>query len=135
MKKNRRDFLKTAAIAGGTATILQFTSSGSENKTKFQFTDYFIVISIVLVVQASNNHHLIVLADMGNEPDEEQQIVHVLLYANEIDMEGLIAVMGKYLNPSSSAPCKQVLHPELFMYIVDGYERVIDNLKHSKSLI
>jgi len=72
---------------------------------------------------------MVILADMGNEPDEEQQIVHLLLYANEIDIEGLIAVTGKYLNPSSSDPYKQVLHPELFMNIIDGYGRVVDNLK------
>ena len=37
------------------------------------------------------------LADMGNEPDEEQQNIHLLVCSNEIDIEGLIAVTGKYL--------------------------------------
>ena len=43
------------------------------------------------------SHRLIVLADMGNEPDEMQQMVHMLVYANEFDLEGLVAVTGKYL--------------------------------------
>lgn len=41
---------------------------------------------------------LIVMADMGNEPDEEQQMTHLLLYANRVDLEGLIACSGKSLH-------------------------------------
>ena len=40
MKKNRRDFLKTTAVAGGATAILPFTSSGIESKTTFPFPDY-----------------------------------------------------------------------------------------------
>ena len=32
---------------------------------------------------------LIVLADMGNEPDEMQQILHLLICSNEVELEGL----------------------------------------------
>ena len=74
-------------------------------------------------------NRLIVLADMGNEPDEEQQIVHLMMYANEFDLEGLIAVTGKSLNPGNADPYRRVLHPELFHGIVDGYEKVVENLK------
>jgi hypothetical protein len=31
--------------------------------------------------EANQNHRMILLADMGNEPDEEQQIMHLMLYA------------------------------------------------------
>ncbi len=31
----------------------------------------------------SQKARLIILADMGNEPDEEQQMVHMLMYSNE----------------------------------------------------
>ncbi len=70
-------------------------------------------------------HRLIVLADMGNEPDEEQQMVHMFMYANEIDVEGLIAVTGKYL--------KGEPRPDLFHGLIDGYEQVVPNLrKHAQ---
>lgn len=72
---------------------------------------------------------LIILADMGNEPDEEQQMMHMLMYANEFDLEGLIAVSGKYLQPASKNPYKQVLHPELFFHLIEGYSQVHENLK------
>lgn len=75
---------------------------------------------------------LIILADMGNEPDEEQQMMHMSMCSNEFDIEGLIAVTGKYLNPSHSSPYKQIVHPELFMKLIDGYEKVYPNLlKHN----
>lgn len=76
---------------------------------------------------------LIILADMGNEPDEEQQMMHMLMYSNEFDLEGLIAVIGKYLNPESTNPFKKILHPELFIQLIDGYSEVFENLKkHAK---
>ncbi len=73
-------------------------------------------------------HRLIVLADMGNEPDEEQQMVHLLMCHNEFDLEGLIAVSGIHLRPSNRDPYRRVLHPELFHRLIDGYEKVYPNL-------
>ena len=72
---------------------------------------------------------LIVLADMGNEPDEEQQMLHLLMCANEMDVEGLLAVTGKFLRPESKGAFKQTLHPELFTRLIDGYAKVYPNLK------
>lgn len=71
---------------------------------------------------------LIILADMGNEPDEEQQMMHMLMCSNEFDLEGLIAVTGKFLQPDNKDPYRQVLHPELFHKLIDGYEEVYPNL-------
>jgi len=72
---------------------------------------------------------LIVLADMGNEPDEEQQMLHLLMCANEFDVEGLIAVTGKYLRPEDKNPYRRTLHPELFLKLIAGYEKVYPNLR------
>jgi len=90
---------------------------------------FILLFSAQFVVAQSSKPRVIILADMGNDPDEEQQMVHMMMYANEFDLEGLIAVTGKFLNPESNNPYKQVLHPELFMQIIDGYERIYDNLK------
>ena len=78
---------------------------------------------------ASERARLIVLADMGNEPDEEQQMLHLLMCANEFDVEGLIAVTGKYLRPEDKNPYRQKLHPELFTRLIEGYAKVYPNLK------
>ncbi len=76
---------------------------------------------------------LIILADMGNEPDEEQQMVHMLMYANEFELEGLLAVTGKFLSPSHKNPKKQKVRPDLFHKLIDGYAKVVGNLRqHAK---
>ncbi|MEL6109865.1 MAG: nucleoside hydrolase-like domain-containing protein, partial [Planctomycetota bacterium] len=71
---------------------------------------------------------LIVMADMGNEPDEMQQMMHLLMYSNRVDLEGLIACSGKYLHADRTDGRTQV-HPELFHHLVDGYEQVVDKLR------
>ncbi|MDN5210760.1 DUF1593 domain-containing protein [Fulvivirgaceae bacterium BMA12] len=87
---------------------------------------FFIVILMfcgtsTLLLAQQQNQRLIILADMGNEPDEEQQMVHMLMYANEFDLEGLIAVTGKYLRKGT--------RPDLFFELIDGYDRIVENLK------
>lgn len=76
---------------------------------------------------------LIVLADMGNEPDEMQQMIHMITCSNEFDIEGLIAVTGKYLRPESDlGEYNRITHPELFIEIIDAYAKVYPNLqKHA----
>ena len=66
--------------------------------------------------QAGAKPRLIILADMGNEPDEMQQMMHMLMYCNEFDLDGLIAVTGWHL--------KEGPQPELFHQLVDAYEKV-----------
>ena len=80
--------------------------------------------------EANDKYRLIVLADMGNEPDEMQQMVHLMMYNNEIDLEGLIAVTGIWLRPDFDGPdYRKRLHPDLFYQIIDGYAEVYENLK------
>jgi hypothetical protein len=70
-------------------------------------------------------HRLIILADMGNEPDEMQQMAHMLVYANEFDLEGLVAVTGKYLRKKP--------RPKLFHKLIDGYAEVLGSLRKHAS--
>lgn len=94
---------------------------------------FLILFSVVINAQWSTEKtRLVILADMGNEADEEQQMMHMLMYANEFDLEGLIAVTGKYLQPASKDPYRQKLHPELFHHLIEGYSKVYGNLqKHA----
>ena len=91
------------------------------------------LISLCSWAQADGGKsRLIILADMGNEPDEEQQMMHMLMCSNEFDLEGLIAVTGKYLHPAMKLPYKQIVHPELFIKLIEGYQKVHPNLlKHN----
>lgn len=79
--------------------------------------------------ETSSKPRLIVLADMGNEPDEMQQILHLLVCSNEVELEGLLAVTGKHLRPGHPEPYRHVLHPELLHQLIDGFEQVYPNLQ------
>ena len=65
------------------------------SRTPWSFIAIVLSCAYVLAhgaaVEASKSR-LIVMADMGNEPDEEQQMAHLLVCSNEFDVEGLIAV-------------------------------------------
>ncbi len=82
--------------------------------------------------QTGKPARLIIMADMGNEPDEEQQMTHLLMYANRVDLEGLAACSGKFLNAARTDGRVNV-HPELFHGLVDGYAQIVDNLKKHES--
>lgn len=81
-----------------------------------------LLMVFALVSQAAiTRHRMIILADMLNEPDEIQQNIHLLMYANEVDIEGLIAVTGYWL--------QSAVHPEAYQDLVNGYESVYPNLQ------
>ena len=63
---------------------------------------------------------VVVLSDIGNEPDDQMSLVRLLLYANEIDIEALIA--------GTSTWQKTAIHPETMRTLVAAYGRVRDNL-------
>ncbi len=66
---------------------------------------------------------LLVLTDIENEPDDSQSLVRLLTYANQFDIEGLIATTSIHLQ-------KRVA-PETIHQIVDAYGKVQPNLlKH-----
>jgi hypothetical protein len=68
---------------------------------------------------------LIVISDIGNEPDDQMSFVRLLLYSNEIDIEGLIA--------STSTWQKKALHPETMRTLIQAYAQVQPNLlRHAK---
>jgi hypothetical protein len=106
--------LKIISIETGEKTRQKFKTL--EMKTTILLL--LILISVVINAQEKTGKtRLVILDDMGNEADEEQQMMHMLMYANEFDLEGLIAVTGKYVQPASKDPYRQKLHPELFHHL------------------
>lgn len=68
-------------------------------------------------------HRLIVLTDIEADPDDSQTMVRLLLYANQIDIEGLIA--------TTSTHQRTKVVPETIHRIIDAYGKVQPNLlKH-----
>jgi hypothetical protein len=58
--------------------------------------------------------------DQKSDPDDMQSMVRFLLYANEFDIEGLIASAGTFAN---------IAKKQNILDVIDLYEKVYDNLK------
>ena len=58
-----------------------------------------VLALLILLVPAalSGKTRLVVLTDITNEPDDEQSMVRLLSYANEFEIEGLIATTSCWL--------------------------------------
>ncbi len=68
---------------------------------------------------------LIVLTDIEADPDDTQSLVRLLLYSNDIDIEGLVA--------TTSTHQKQRVAPESIRKVIAAYAKVRPNLlKHDK---
>ncbi|RAQ57680.1 cellulose-binding protein [Aspergillus flavus] len=61
-----------------------------------------------------------ILSDISNEPDDAESLVRYLLYSNQFQTEGLVACTSTWMK---TKVCPQDMHK-----IIDGYEKVVDNL-------
>jgi hypothetical protein len=59
---------------------------------------------------------VVVLTDMGNEPDDQMSLVRLLVYSNALDLEGLIATTSTWQ--------KNVVRPDTIAELVDAYGAV-----------
>jgi hypothetical protein len=89
---------------------------------------YLIIFSLILhsqslFAQVNQKNRAIILTDIGADPDDSESMVRLLLYSNEIDIEGIIA--------TTSCWQKTIVHPEYIKSIVRAYGKVQPNLnKH-----
>lgn len=68
-----------------------------------------------------DNARLIVLTDIGNEPDDSESLIRLLLYTNEIDLEAVVA--------STSVWQHERIRPELVDERIAAYAKVAGNLR------
>ncbi len=75
---------------------------------------------------AVDRPRLAVLTDIGGDPDDQQSMVRLMLYANEFEIEALIATAqtGNHFDAD-----KPVTKPELIREIVEAYGQVLPNLR------
>lgn len=78
-------------------------------------------------VAAAGKPRLLVLTDIGEDPDDQQSLIRLMVHANEFDIEGLIATASG--TPGKKEP--EVVRPHLIREIVEAYGKVQPNLiKH-----
>jgi hypothetical protein len=76
------------------------------------------------VAAEESKPRLLVLTDIGGDPDDQQSMIRLMLYSNEFEIEGLIATAS-----GTPGELKQaVTKPQLIHEIVTAYGRVRDNL-------
>ncbi|MEO8562254.1 MAG: nucleoside hydrolase-like domain-containing protein [bacterium] len=63
---------------------------------------------------------LVVLTDIANEPDDQMSLVRLLVYSNQVDIEGLVA--------STSTWMKRAVRPDVIRQVIDAYAQVQPNL-------
>lgn len=80
-----------------------------------------VLLSLNLPAQVTPNHRMIVLTDIEADPDDTQTLVRLLLYANVIDIEGIIATTSTHM--------KNRIHPESIQAVIQAYGKVLTNLK------
>ena len=85
-----------------------------------------LALAAAVAVQASDRLRLLIETDAGGDPDDEQSLVRFLLYANEWDIEGIIA------NRPVARP-RENLNPErtglgIVRRLIDAYGQCYSNL-------
>ncbi|MFT3782705.1 MAG: DUF1593 domain-containing protein [Nibricoccus sp.] len=81
----------------------------------------FVFFVCAALSEASEKPRLFVLTDIENEPDDAMSMVRLLVYANQFDIEGLVA--------TTSIHQKNRVAPERIRQIVSAYGKVRDNLE------
>ena len=74
---------------------------------------------------AAEKPRLLVLTDIGGDPDDQQSLIRLLVHANEFEIEGLIASAAG--TPGELK--KEAVMPELIRAIVEAYGKVQPNLQ------
>jgi hypothetical protein len=85
---------------------------------------WWLGLVLAATVAAADRPRLAVLTDIGGDPDDQQSLVRLMVYANEFDLELLLASAA-----GTPGELKQaVTRPELIREIVDAYGQVRPNL-------
>ena len=75
--------------------------------------------------QTTEKNRVIILSDIEADPDDTQSFVRLFLYANEIDIKGIVATTSCWMQTT--------INPNSIEKIVDAYGKIQPNLlKHQK---
>ncbi len=80
-----------------------------------------LLVSATLGFSAAEKPRVFVLTDIENEPDDAMSLVRFLTYANQFEIEGLIA--------TTSIHQRTKVAPQTIRKIVEVYGKVRDNLE------
>ncbi len=105
------------------------TSFGISQRTKlyFFFRRIIFLIPLGLTIPYQDGHaqsntksRVIVLTDIEADPDDTQSLIRLFLYANQIDIKGIVATTSCWLQND--------IHPESIKRVIYAYGKVHTNL-------
>jgi hypothetical protein len=95
-------------IRGAATALVVFVAAASATPAVAQIDPYV------------EKPRVIVMTDIANEPDDQMSMVRFLVYANQFDIEGLIATTSTWM--------RNKVRPDVIMSLVDAYAAVQPNL-------
>ena len=72
-----------------------------------------VIAALAGIAVAQEKPRLFVLTDISNEPDDEESLVRLLVYANEFDVEGLVATTSTWLK---TGPREDLIRRDIAAY-------------------
>jgi hypothetical protein len=82
------------------------------------------LVLLTVTAAPSERPRLAVLTDIGGDPDDRQSLIRLMVYANEFEIEALVASAAGIPGELKEA----ITRPELIREIVEAYEQVRPNL-------
>jgi hypothetical protein len=83
-----------------------------------------LLVATLAVLRGAERPRLAVLTDIGGDPDDQQSMVRLMAYANEFEIEALIASAAGTRGELKAS----VTRPELIREIIQAYGQVRPNL-------
>ena len=90
----------------------------------------FLLSILILFHSVQAKPILIILTDIGGDPDDEQSLVRLLVYANEFRIKGIILKHWKSYGDEGFTPQEQY---QLTKSYINAYGNVVGNLSRHKS--
>lgn len=85
----------------------------------------FSLLALASVSFGGQRPRLAILTDIGGDPDDQQSMIRLMVYANEFDIELLLASASGTRGELKKA----VTRPDLILQIIDAYDAVLPSLK------
>jgi hypothetical protein len=87
----------------------------------FPFIIILLLFHQTVLSQTSSKHRVIILSDIEADPDDTQSFIRLFLYANVIDIKGIVA--------TTSVHQKNNVYPESIRKLIHAYGKVQPNLE------
>ncbi len=84
-----------------------------------------LLLTPLTLLNAAERPRLAVLTDIGGDPDDQQSLIRLMVYANEFEIEALIASAAGTRGELKAS----VTRPDLIREIIGAYDKVLPNLK------